>query len=71
MFVVDECEKMIELIDNELLISFVEQRTVLWDKTLEIFKDRDATRNAWKEVCMEIRGGFETLDDKTKNAFGK
>lgn len=68
---VDECEKMSELIDNELLISFVEQRPVLWDKTLDIYKDRDATRNAWKEVCMEIRGDFETLNDKEKNAFGK
>ena len=58
-------------IDNELLISLVQERRVLWDKTLEIFKDRNTTRNAWREVCVEIRSDFDELEDKEKNALGE
>lgn len=58
------------VIDNDLLISLVEARPVLWDKSLDIFKDRDATRNAWREVRLEIRKDFDELEDAEKNAFG-
>ena len=27
---------------------------MLWDKTLDIYKDRNATRNALKDVCCEL-----------------
>jgi hypothetical protein len=43
----------------------------LWDKTLDVFKDRIATRNAWREVCLELKPDFEELEDRAKNAFGK
>lgn len=59
------------VIDNELLIHFVQARPVLWDKTLEIFKDRNATRNAWHEVCLELLKDFDNLEDSKKNDFGK
>lgn len=59
------------LIDNDLLISLIEERPVLWDKTLDVFKDRDATRNAWREVCHELRSEFPDLDDKEKNLYGE
>lgn len=59
------------LIDNDLLITLVEQRPVLWDKTLDAFKDRDATRKAWCEVCKELRSDFSDLDDKEKNSYGE
>lgn len=58
-------------IDAELLICLVEARPVLWDKTLDIFKDRNKTRDAWREVCSELRGDFNELLDSEKNAFGK
>ena len=45
---------MTESIDNEILISLVEARPVLWDKTQEIYRDRNATRNAWREICKKI-----------------
>lgn len=58
-------------IDNEILISLIQERPVLWDKTLDIYKDRDATRNAWREVCVEIRSDFDVLDERQRNDFGK
>jgi hypothetical protein len=42
-------------IDIELLISFVEARPDLWDKSSHIYKDRDSTRKAWKEVCVGLK----------------
>ena len=58
-------------IDTERLIFLVQERPVLWDKTEDIYKDRNATKNAWKEVCMELKPDFEELDDREKNTFGK
>ena len=58
-------------IDNELLIHLVQESPVLWDKTLETFKDRIATRNAWYEVCLHLRNDFDKLEDSKKNSFGK
>lgn len=56
-------------IDTELLISLVEARPVLWDKSLELHKDRNGTRNAWEEVCIELKSDFNELQNKDKNAF--
>ena len=58
-------------IDNELLIHLVQERPVLWDKSLDTFKDRNATRNAWHEVCLQLRDDFDKLEDSKKNDFGK
>lgn len=62
------------VIDNELLIIHLfQERPVLWDKTLDVlvFKDRNATRSAWLEVCVGIKNDFVELEDKKKNEFGK
>ena len=47
--------KMAENIDADVLISLIEARPVLWDKTPDVFKDRIATRNAWREVCLALK----------------
>ena len=59
------------MIDNDILISLVEARAVLWDKTLDTFKDRNATRNAWRQVCCSLQEDFEEMESKEKNAFVK
>lgn len=59
------------VIDNELLIHLIQERPVIWDKTLNEFKDRNATRIAWNEVCLQLKSDFEELEDKKKNEFGK
>ncbi|KAJ8943581.1 hypothetical protein NQ314_009706 [Rhamnusium bicolor] len=58
-------------IDVEVLITLVELRPVLWDKTLDVYKDRIATRNAWREVCSALKQDFNEMEDKDKNVFGK
>jgi hypothetical protein len=51
-------------LDIDLLISLVEARPVLWDKTHDIYKERNETKNAWKEVCLQE--DFEALGDVQK-----
>jgi hypothetical protein len=40
--------------DIDLLISLVEVRLVLWDRTGDIYKDRNETKKAWREVCTKV-----------------
>lgn len=57
-------------IDNELLISLVQQKPILWDKTLEVYKNRVATQAAWKKIMVIIDPNFETKEEKTRQAIG-
>jgi hypothetical protein len=41
--------------DTELLISLVEVRPVLWDKTGDIYKDRNETKKVWTEVLFTFK----------------
>jgi hypothetical protein len=50
--------------DIELLISLVEARPVLWDKTDDIYKDRNETKTVCGEVCICLREDVEALDVK-------
>jgi len=49
--------------DTDLLISVVEARPVLWNKTDDIYKDRKKPKKAWKEVCFCLQDDFEVLGD--------
>ena len=52
--------------DTDLLISLAEARPVLRDKTDDIYKDRNKTKKAWREVCIRLQEDFETLGDAQK-----
>ena len=52
--------------DTDWLISLVEARLVLWDKTDDIYKDRNETKKAWREVCICLQEDFEALGDVKK-----
>jgi len=52
--------------DIYLLISLLEARPVLWDKTDDIYKDRNETKKAWEEVCICLQEDFEALGDVKK-----
>jgi len=54
---------MIESLNLELLMTTIEERPVIWDKTLDIYKDRNLTRNAWKVICLAF---VEDFDDKSE-----
>ncbi|XP_055938847.1 uncharacterized protein LOC129968703 [Argiope bruennichi] len=56
-------------IDTEFLIALVKERPILWDKTGGIYRDRHATRMAWKEICILLKDDFQTSDVKEKYAF--
>ncbi|PNF25409.1 hypothetical protein B7P43_G09165 [Cryptotermes secundus] len=58
-------------IDCELLITHIEERPVLWDKSSEGYKDRRLTLQAWKDICSHLKEDFETLGDKERNDLGK
>ena len=55
--------------DTDLLISLVEARPVLWDKTDDSYKERNETKKAWREVCVCLQGDFKTLGDAKKKRF--
>jgi len=57
-------------IDIERLITSVQSRVVLWDKTSEKYKDKFKTLKVWKAVCTEIIDGYEDFDDSKKNDIG-
>lgn len=40
-------------IDVGHLTSLVQARLVLWDKYLDVYKDRNATKSAWREVSND------------------
>ncbi|XP_076057355.1 uncharacterized protein LOC143034896 isoform X2 [Oratosquilla oratoria] len=58
-------------IDVELLISLVQHRPVLWDKSLESYRSRAGTTAAWREVCNHLNPDFEYMSDEAKNKYGK
>ncbi|XP_071580124.1 uncharacterized protein [Temnothorax nylanderi] len=61
----------IDNFDIKFLITLVEARPVLWDKTFEEYKDKILTKNAWAEICKELHTGFEEMSDREQNEFGK
>ena len=46
-------------------------RPVIWNKTLECYKDKHLTKKAWDTICKEIRPEFEDMEDANKTEFRK
>ncbi|CAH1964186.1 unnamed protein product [Acanthoscelides obtectus] len=64
-----ESADVVQDVDIDILISLVEARPVIWDKTRDVYKDRNDTRNAWKEIFLELRPDFEELEATEKTAL--
>jgi len=60
-----------EKIDTEFLISLTEERPVIWDKTLDLYKDKNLKESAWEEICVILNTDFEELEQKQRQNFGK
>jgi hypothetical protein len=58
-------------INTDMLISLVEARPALWDKTLDIYKDKISKESAWREICTILNEDFPALDQKERQHFGK
>lgn len=71
VFVVVSCLCITRKMDAELLISSVQARPVLWDKTIGDYKDRIKTTNAWFEVTDIMIPGFEGMPENERKHQGK
>jgi hypothetical protein len=57
-------------LDKELIISLEKARSVLWDKTVDIYKGKNEAKKASIEVRICLKEDFEApRDDKKKDAF--
>ncbi|KAI8441111.1 hypothetical protein MSG28_009371 [Choristoneura fumiferana] len=61
---------MAEDYDVDFIISLVEARPVLWDKTKEEYKNKILKTEAWKDVCQNIVPSFNEKDKKEKTKIG-
>lgn len=57
-------------IEIDLLITLVQERPVLWDKSLEEYKYKSLTLKAWEEVCTILNKDFENSDEINKKEYG-
>ncbi|XP_054270360.1 uncharacterized protein LOC128991474 [Macrosteles quadrilineatus] len=58
-------------INVELLISLVEARPVLWDKTTEEYKNRMKSKRAWIEVFKQLNEEFEEMEYKEREEYAR
>lgn len=58
-------------INVELMISLIEQKPVVWDKTLTSYKDKFAKEEAWKEICCLLNDEFEEMEKKDQEEYSK
>ncbi|KAJ8703947.1 hypothetical protein PYW07_013241 [Mythimna separata] len=58
-------------IDTERVIIEVHLRPCLWDKSHELYKNRDARSAAWEEILKELTPNFESLSEKEKKNADK
>jgi hypothetical protein len=60
-----------DILDVDLLITSVEERPLLWDKTLDSYSDRNEKRKCWRDIFSIMKPGFEELDIKDQKIIGK
>jgi hypothetical protein len=58
-------------INTDIFISLVKARPALWDKILDIYKDKTSKELAWREICTILNENFLALDQKERQNFGK
>jgi hypothetical protein len=57
--------------DVKLLVQSVKDRPCLWDKSLEVYKDRLERRKAWEEIFNILDDGYESMLPEDKRLTGK
>ncbi|XP_039277926.1 uncharacterized protein LOC111050686 [Nilaparvata lugens] len=60
---------MLPDLDVKLLIHAVCHRPALWDRTLDVYKDRSEAVKCWDEVCLLLNEDFITLSDARQDKF--
>lgn len=58
-------------IDIDFLISLVQERPIIWDKSHDHYRDKFRTANECAAVCKKIFQDYEELEDQKKNKIGE
>lgn len=58
-------------IDIDFLISLVQEREILWDKSNEGFKNNNLKAKAWEQIAKTLFTDYDTFDNDKKNKLGK
>ncbi|XP_073406477.1 uncharacterized protein [Dendrobates tinctorius] len=58
-------------LDNEQLISLVQERSPLWDSRDRLYKDNVVTRRLWNEVAAALMDGWDSATASAKKAFSE
>ncbi|XP_045538097.1 uncharacterized protein LOC123721932 [Papilio machaon] len=58
-------------INQELLITLIQERPVIWDKTIDDYKNKRLKYDSWKEIFIHFQPTFEDLSGDEKNKFGQ
>ena len=58
-------------ISIEIFISLIEERPNLWDKSLDMYKNKVATQNSWRDIFIIIYPDFETWEGKKRQEYGE
>ncbi|XP_073431223.1 uncharacterized protein [Dendrobates tinctorius] len=58
-------------LDNEQLISLVQERAPLWDSRDRLYKDNVVTRRLWNEVAAALMDGWDSATASSKKAFSE
>ncbi|VEN47846.1 unnamed protein product, partial [Callosobruchus maculatus] len=61
-----ECE-----MDVDLLLTLIEERPVIWDKTHEYYKHKKTTADSWKEICAIIVDRYSSADEDERTQICK
>ncbi|XP_049878851.1 uncharacterized protein LOC126375807 [Pectinophora gossypiella] len=57
-------------LNQELLITLIQERPVIWDKTIDDYKNKRLKYDSWKEIFIHFQPTFEDLSGDEKNKFG-
>lgn len=60
---------MVETDSNAKLIGLIEERPVLWDRTIDQYKDRLKTKEAWYDICTALDEDYENKSDAERKQF--
>ncbi|XP_066151525.1 uncharacterized protein [Euwallacea fornicatus] len=58
-------------INVELMINLVENKPIIWDKSLEMYKSKGAKEDAWKEICCMLNDEFEEMEHLDQDDYIK
>ena len=57
--------------DTELLIMEIQNRPVLWDPSLEGYRNKMKKNDAWTEVCTVFHPDFELMENAKQKQIRK